>query len=283
MTHIRIRQIEEKVMRGVMLVATLIVLGAVISILGTILIRGCKALSWDMVSKFPGKEWNTAPDGGFLNAILGSLYVVIPAAVIGACISIPVVFYITMYKRRRTGVSYIIRLAFDVLYGIPPIVYGAFAFLVMVGVGMRASVLGGIMVTVLLIVPMMIRSGDEIAKTVPDEMVDAVYSLGATKWETVWVVLKHILPGMLTAFLLAVGRAIGDAAAVMFTARFSDQPAHSLSDPTATLPLAVFNWIIMPDPFPGRAYAAALVLTILVLTLSIASRVITRRITRLNK
>ena len=283
MNHIRKRQIEEKLMRGLMLAATLIVLGAVVSILGTILIRGSKALSWDMVSRFPGKEWNTAPDGGFLNAILGSLYVVVPAAVIGACISIPVVFYITMYKRRSTGVSYIIRLAFDVLYGIPPIVYGAFAFLVMVGVGMRASVLGGIMVTVLLIVPMMIRSGDEIAKTVPDEMVDAVYSLGATKWETVWVVLKHILPGMLTAFLLAVGRAIGDAAAVMFTAGFSDQPARLLSDPTATLPLAVFNWIGMPDPFPGRAYAAALVLTILVLVLSIVSRVITRRITRLNK
>ena len=92
-------------MRGVMLAATLIVLGAVVSILGTILIRGSKALSWDMVSKFPGKEWNTAPDGGFLNAILGSLYVVVPAAVIGACISIPIVFYITMYKRRSTGVS----------------------------------------------------------------------------------------------------------------------------------------------------------------------------------
>ena len=186
MNHIRKIQIEEKVMRGVMLAATLIVLGAVVSILATILIRGSKALSWDMVSRFPGKEWNTAPDGGFLNAILGSLYVVVPAAVIGACISIPVVFYITMYKRRSTGVSYIIRLAFDVLYGIPPIVYGAFAFLVMVGVGMRASVLGGIMVTVLLIVPMMIRSGDEIAKTVPDEMVDAIYSLGATKWDWQW-------------------------------------------------------------------------------------------------
>ena len=155
--------------------------------------------------------------------------------------------------------------------------------MVMVWVGMRASTLGGILVTTLLIIPIMVRSGDEIAKTVPDEMVDAAYSLGATKWETLKVLLRQVLPGMVTAFLLAIGKAIGDAAAVMFTAGFSDRVASSLSDPTATLPLAVFNWITMPDPFPDRAYAAALVLTVIVLLLSLGSRHITRRLTRHNR
>ena len=163
------------------------------------------------------------------------------------------------------------------------IVYGAFAFMVMVWVGIRASTLGGILVTTLLIIPIMVRSGDEIAKTVPDEMVDAAYSLGATKWETLKVLLRQVLPGMVTAFLLAIGKAIGDAAAVMFTAGFSDRMAGSLSDPTATLPLAIFNWITMPDPFPNRAYAAALVLTVIVLLLSLGSRRITRRLTRHNR
>lgn len=269
-------------MRALMILATLLVLLFVASIIWTIFSKGLKSLSWDLVTKAPGKDWNTAEDGGFLNAILGSLMIVLPAAIIGACVSIPVVFYMTMYKRRTSHLSYIARLAYDILYGIPSIVYGAFAFTIMVMVGMRASVLGGILVTTLLIIPIMIRSGDEIAKTVPDEMVEAAYSLGATKWETLKVVLKQILPGMVTAFLLAVGKAIGDAASVMFTAGFSDQVAHSLSDPSATLPLAIFNWITMPDPFPDRAYAAALVLTIIVLLLSLTSRIITRRITKNN-
>ncbi|MBR1577321.1 MAG: phosphate ABC transporter permease PstA [Bacteroidales bacterium] len=277
------KHIEEAVMHVLMVLAALVVVGVVLSIVWTVFSHGIKALSWEMVSRVPGKDWNTEDDGGFLNAILGSLWVVLPAAVAGACISIPVVFYMTLYKRRSDKFSYIARLAYDILYGIPSIVYGAFAFMVMVWVGMRASTLGGILVTTLLIIPIMVRSGDEIAKTVPDEMVDAAYSLGATKWETLKVLLRQVLPGMVTAFLLAIGKAIGDAAAVMFTAGFSDRMAGSLSDPTATLPLAIFNWITMPDPFPDRAYAAALVLTVIVLLLSLGSRRITRRLTRHNR
>ena len=218
----------------------------------------------------------------FLNAILGSLMVVAPATVLAMFISVPVVFYMNLYRRRSNWLSYLARLVYDVLYGIPSIVYGAFAFMVMVMVGMRASVLGGIIVSTLLIIPMFIRSGDEISKSVPDDMIDAAYSLGATKLETLRVVLKQVLPGMATATLLAVGKAIGDAAAVMFTAGFSDSVADSLSSPTATLPLAIFNWITMPDPFPGRAYAAALVLTVLVLILSLGGRWITNHFTKNN-
>ena len=277
------KHIEEAVMHVLMVLAALVVVGVVLSIVWTVFSHGIEALSWEMVSRVPGKDWNTEDDGGFLNAILGSLWVVLPAAVVGACISIPVVFYMTMYKRRSDKLSYIARLAYDILYGIPSIVYGAFAFMVMVWVGIRASTLGGILVTTLLIIPIMVRSGDEIAKTVPDEMMDAAYSIGATKWETLKILLRQVLPGMVTAFLLAIGKAIGDAAAVMFTAGFSDRMAGSLSDPTATLPLAIFNWITMPDPFPDRAYAAALVLTVIVLLLSLGSRRITRRLTRHNR
>lgn len=278
----RKKHTHEKVMKVIMLTCVSLVLIAVVSIILTILIKGIGGLSWDMITKAPGKNWNTADDGGFLNAIIGSFWIVIPSAIIGALISIPVVFYITMYRKRSSTFSYIARLCYDVLYGIPSIVYGAFAFMIMVLVGMRASVLGGIIVTTMLIVPIMIRSGDEIARNVPDDLVDAAYSLGATKWETLKVVLRLVLPGMMTAFLLAVGKAIGDAAAVMFTAGFSDNIAASLASPTATLPLAIFNWVAMPDPFPQRAYAAALVLTIIVLLLSLGSRWFTGRFKKRN-
>lgn len=274
--------IEEKVVKVLMWVSVSLVILVVASIICTIFVKGFGSLSLDMVTKVPGRNWNTTDDGGFINAIWGSVIVVAPATLIAMVVSIPVVFYMNLYRRRSNWLSYVARLAYDVLYGIPSIVYGAFAFMIMVMVGMRASVLGGIIVSTLLIIPMFIRNGDEISKSVPDDMIDAAYSLGATKWETLKVVVRQVLPGMATATLLAVGKAIGDAAAVMFTAGFSDSMASSLSSPTATLPLAIFNWVTMPDPFPGRAYAAALVLTVIVLILSLGGRWITNHFTKNN-
>lgn len=274
--------IEEKVVKALMWVSVSLVILVVASIICTIFVKGFGSLSLDMVTKVPGRNWNTTDDGGFINAIWGSVIVVAPATLIAMVVSVPVVFYMNLYRRRSNWLSYVARLAYDVLYGIPSIVYGAFAFMIMVMVGMRASVLGGIIVSTLLIIPMFIRNGDEISKSVPDDMIDAAYSLGATKWETLKVVVRQVLPGMATATLLAVGKAIGDAAAVMFTAGFSDSMATSLSSPTATLPLAIFNWVTMPDPFPGRAYAAALVLTVIVLILSLGGRWITNHFTKNN-
>ena len=274
--------IEEKVVKALMWVSVSLVILVVASIICTIFVKGFGSLSLDMVTKVPGRNWNTTDDGGFINAIWGSVIVVAPATLIALVVSIPVVFYMNLYRRRSNWLSYVARLAYDVLYGSPSFVYGAFAFMIMVMVGMRASVLGGIIVSTLLIIPMFIRNGDEISKSVPDDMIDAAYSLGATKWETLKVVVRQVLPGMATATLLAVGKAIGDAAAVMFTAGFSDSMATSLSSPTATLPLAIFNWVTMPDPFPGRAYAAALVLTVIVLILSLGGRWITNHFTKNN-
>ena len=274
--------IEEKVVKALMWMSVSLVILVVASIICTIFVKGFGSLSLDMVTKVPGRNWNTTDDGGFINAIWGSVIVVAPATLIAMVVSIPVVFYMNLYRRRSNWLSYVARLAYDVLYGIPSIVYGAFAFMIMVMVGMRASVLGGIIVSTLLIIPMFIRNGDEISKSVPDDMIDAAYSVGATKWETLKVVVRQVLPGMATTTLLAVGKAIGDTAAVMFTAGFSDSMASSLSSPTATLPLAIFNWVTMPDPFPGRAYAAALVLTVIVLILSLGGRWITNHFTKNN-
>lgn len=269
-------------MKGVMLLCVSIVLIFVLTIVWTIFKKGISSISWEMISQLPGSNFNTENDGGFLNAIVGSLMIVIPSCIIAIIISIPVVFYITLYRKRNDKLSYIARLSYDVLYGIPSIVYGAFAFAIMVLVGMRASLLGGIIVTVMLMIPMLTRAGDEIAKSVPTEIQEATFSLGATKWETLKVILRQALPGMITATLLALGRAIGDAASVMFTAGFSEAIPKTLSQPTATLPLAIFNWLTMPEPFPSRAYAAALVLTVIVLILSIGGRLVSHYFSKHN-
>ena len=271
------KHIEEIIFRGLMWLSLGIVAVSVASVLWSIFSKGLPVLTWEMVSELPGAGFYIGKEGGFLNAIAGSVYIVLGATMIGLAISIPVVFYLNVFLRKGSRFAYIARLAFDVLFGIPSIVYGAFAFSIMVMMGMRASLLGGIIVETLLIVPILIRSMDEVARTIPKDLLEAAYSLGATKIETIGIVVRQIAPAIATATLLSVGRAMGDAAGVMFTAGFTDYIPESLGDKAATLPLAVFFQLSVPQAdVQNRAYAAAVVLTIIVLALSVTGRLIMR-------
>ena len=273
--------LEEKIAKTLMVAATLLVFAFVVNILYTIFHRGLPALNWDMISKIPEGGYYNGGGGGILNAIVGSLYIVLGSAVLGLLISIPVVFYLNVYLSKTSKLAYIARLAFDVMFGIPSIVYGAFAFTIMVYLGMRTSLGGGILVITLLIIPIFIRSMDEVARQLPKDLLDATYALGATKLETIKVVLRQIAPGIATATLLSVGRAIGDAAGVMFTAGFTDSIPTSLSQPAATLPLSVFFQLSSPSAdVQDRAYASALVLTFIVLIISIIGRFITNHFSK---
>jgi phosphate transport system permease protein len=166
-----------------------------------------------------------------------------------------------------------LRFTFDILFGIPSIVYGAFGFMVMIYFGIQASLLGGILAVSLLIIPIMVRSIDEVAAFVPRELIEAPQSLGATRFETLGVIVRQLTPGITTAILLAIGRGIGDAATVLFTAGFTDSIPTSLGQPAATLPLAIFFQLGSPiEEVQNRAYAAALILTIIILILSLSAR-----------
>ena len=272
-----INKLEEKSVKLLMYAATLLVFAFVGSILYTILQKGFPALSWEMVSQIPQGGYFNGGGGGVLNAMVGSLYIVLGSSILGLIISVPIVFYLNVYLTAKSKLAYAARLAFDILFGIPSIVYGAFAFSIMIYFGMRTSLGGGILVITLLIVPIFIRSMDEVAKQMPKELLDASLSLGATKLETIGIVLRQLAPGIATATLLSIGRAIGDAAGVMFTAGFTDSIPTSLSQPAATLPLSVFFQLSSPSAdVQNRAYASALILTIIVLIISISGRIITR-------
>lgn len=272
----KFRFIEEKIVNFLMILATLIVFGFFASIIWTIAKTGFPSLSWQMISQLPGGGFYLGRDGGILNAIVGSLMIVFSSALLGLIISIPIVFYINVYLKKGSKLATITRLSFDILYGIPSIVYGAFAFMIMIMLGLKTSLLSAIIVITLLIIPIFVRSMDEVTRSVSKDLLNASYSLGATKLETCKVVVRQIAPGIATATLLSIGRAIGDAAAIMFTAGFTDSIPESLDQPVATLPLSVFFQLSSPIPeVRERAYAAALLLTIIVLTLSIVGRLIT--------
>jgi phosphate transport system permease protein len=272
------RKFEELFFRGLMLLATIIISGSLFLIVGTIFYKGAPYMNLDMITKTPGGGFYIGKAGGILNAIIGSLYIAGGATVLGLVISIPVAIFINMYIGGKTLLANTLRMAYDVLFGIPSIVYGAFGFLIMVYFGLRASLLGGIIAVTLLVIPILVRTLDEVIRTVPSELGDATFSLGATRWETAKVILRQIRPGIFTAILLSFGRAIGDVASVLFTAGFSDNIPTSLHEPAASLPLAIFFQLSSPIPeVQGRGYASALVLTIIVLIITILSELCIRK------
>jgi len=163
---------------------------------------------------------------------------------------------------------------------VPSIVYGAFGLVVMLALGLRASLGAGILTVALLELPIMARAIDEVMRTVPRELKDASASLGATRFETALKVLvRQSAPGILTGVLLAFGRGIGDAASVLFTAGFTDHVPSSLTQPAATLPLAIFFQLGTPVPeVRERAFASAAVLTLIILAVSLAARALSRKL-----
>lgn len=281
----RRRKAQEVVFRALMGLSLFLVFGCLVLIVATIVWKGLPALKLSMIFQAPRGGYYLGREGGILNAILGSLTLAGGATLLALLLSLPIVLYLNVYAGRRSRTAGFVRFAFDVLWGVPSIVYGAFGFLFMVFVGLRTSLLAGMITVALLELPIMSRAMDEVMRLVPRDLTDAAYSLGATRLETALkVVVRQTLPGILTAVLIAFGRGIGDAASVLFTAGFTDRVPSKLSalfEPVATLPLAIF--FQLGTPFPEvreRAYASAAVLTILILAISLVSRAVVRRYSR---
>ncbi|MDD3826485.1 MAG: phosphate ABC transporter permease PstA [Anaerolineae bacterium] len=274
-------RLEETLMKVLMLASAAIVLGSLLLILGTVIWRGLPSLNLAMLTQTPKGGYYLGKEGGILNAIVGSLYLALGGTLLAMVGSLPIAIYLQLYAARSRRAE-LTRLALDVLWGVPSIVYGAFGFILMLWLGVRASLLGGIIALALLELPIMARGMDEAIAMVPAALKEASYALGATRFETALkVIVRQTGPALLTAVLLAFGRAIGDAASVLFTAGYTDRLPTSLMDPVASLPLAVF--FQLGTPFPAvqdRAYASALVLTLIVLALSLASRRFARRLTK---
>lgn len=279
------RHVSEAIAKFFMLLSFLLVAASLISILWTIFSKGLPALSWEMVSQTPKGGYYLGKEGGILNAIVGSLLLAGGGTLIALLISLPIALFLETYVMRTRWARYV-RLTMDILWGIPSIVYGAFGFTLMLSLGMRASLLGGIIVLALLEIPIMTRAMDEVIRLVPEELGHASLALGASKLETALkVTIRQMMPGIITATLLAFGRGIGDAASVLFTAGYTDRIPTSLSSPTASLPLAIYFQLGTPYPeVQQRAYASALILTLIVLAVSLGSRFLSARLSKyINK
>lgn len=280
MNTLRRRKLEEGLFKVLMLSSLGAVMGSLLLILTTVVWRGLPAMSLAMLTQTPQGGYYLGKEGGILNAILGSLCLAGGGTLLALAVGLPVALYLQLYAARARHAEWV-RLALDILWGVPSIVYGVFGFAVMLWLGMRASLLGGMIVLALLELPILVRAMDETIGMVPLALKEASYALGASRLETALrVVIRQSAPGLLTALLLAFGRGIGDAASVLFTAGYTDRLPSSLLAPVASLPLAVFFQLATPFPaVQERAYASALVLTVIVLALSLISRRLARRLT----
>ncbi len=275
------RKLEEQIFNALMLASTLIVVGSLLAVIGVVIVKGAPALSLSMITQTSSGGFYLGGAGGILNAIVGSLYLISASISLAFVIGLPVALYLNEYAARSKSADFV-RLCLDVLYGVPSIVYGAFAFTLMLILGARASLLWGIITITLLVIPIMIRGIDEIIKTVPAKLREASYSLGATKLQTAFnVIIRQILPGIVATVLLALGRGIGDAASVLLTAGYSDSIPTSLNSPVATLPLAIFFQLSTPYPeAQERAYASAIILLGIIVMLSLSARFCTGRFSK---
>jgi phosphate transport system permease protein len=269
------RKLEENIFKGLMIVSLLLVFAALAGIILVVAVKGLSSLNLSMIIETPKGGYYLGKEGGIANAIVGSLYLMAGATISAFIISLPAALALQKEYLSRRFADFT-RLILDILWGTPSIVYGAFGFVIMVFLGMRASLLGGIVVLTLLIIPIMIRAMDEAIRLVPFELKEMAYALGTTRAETTLaVVLKQSLPGIFTAVILAFGRGIGDAASVLFTAGYTDEIPTSLLDPVASLPLAVFFQIGTPVPeVQARAYAAALILLFIVMLINVIARIL---------
>ncbi len=273
------RKIEQSFFTYLSAAVTLVIVLVLAYILFVIIKKGYSSLSWEILSQEPKGGFYFGREGGILNAITGSFYLAVGATIIAFIVSLPVALFMNVYLVRFQKLLVGIRFFLDVLWGIPSIVYGTFGFIILLFFGLKNSLGAGMITVAALISPIMIRAMDEVLKTIPIGLQEAAYSLGSNKTETAYkVFFRQALPGFATAILLAFGRGIGDAASVLFTAGYTDHIPRNLSDPTATLPLAIFFQLSSPiEAVQNRAFAAAIILTFIVLCISITSRLLYKR------
>ena len=251
------------------------------SVLVMLIIRGSQRLSWELFTELPPTAFDTG--GGFGNAILGTVVMV----GIGMLVSVPIGILCAVFLAEfspDSKVSRIARFCIKTLTGLPSILAGVFAYAAVVLVtGTYSAPAGGIALA-LLMIPTVILTAEEAMKMVPRIMKDAAHGMGCTHSQVVWkVVMPTAMPGIITGVMLAVARAAGETAPLLFTALFSEywlfQGGNvSLMKPTASLAVLIYNFSGMPyENQIELAWAASLVLVFMVLILNLVSKAIAQR------
>ena len=273
------RRITDRVMRSLMLVLTIVAIVPLILILYYLIKEGIGAWNADFFTTDPTGRFLGDP-GGIKSAIWGTILMVALASLIAIPIGVGVALYLVEFGKEGTFAK-IVRYFVDVMTGVPSVVFGLFIYIVLVvtKVGGTFAAWKGSVALSLLMLPVVVRSSEVVLNLVPDSLREGALALGAPRWRVTFrVVLPSALPGLVTGSLLAVARAAGETAPLLFTAAFVFGTQFDLSQRMNSLPLQIFNDVSQAqDRLVQRAWGAALTLVVLVLILSLVARLVQRR------
>jgi phosphate transport system permease protein len=273
------RRATDRAMRGLALFLTLVAILPLVLILYYLIKEGIGAWSADFFTTDPTGRFLGDP-GGIKSAIWGTIMMVALASLMAIPVGIGVALYLVEYGKQGRFAN-LVRYFVDVMTGVPSVVFGLFVYIVLVASGIGGGFAGweGSAALGLLMLPIVIRSAEVVLLLVPDSLREAALALGAPRWKVVLrVVLPSALSGLVTGSLLAVARAAGETAPLLFTAAFVFGTQFDLSQRMNSLPLQIFNDVSQAqDRLVQRAWGAALTLVCLVLILSLLARLVQRR------
>lgn len=275
----RVRLLWRKSLNGVMLtltgVAAFSVVAVLFMILGYLLWNGGSSLNLNFFIKLPTPVGESG--GGMANAIVGSLKLLFLAAIMGLPVGLMAGVYLAEFGGKTF--SFVIRYTTDLLNGVPSIVIGIFAYSLAVLPVKHFSTLAGGVALGIMVIPITVRSTEEFLRSVPNNMREASMALGANKWRTIArVILPAASGGILTGMLLALARVAGETAPLLFTAFGNRYWSPGWGQPTSSLPVMIYTYAIAPyDDWHRQAWAAGLVLLMLVLLANLGTRLLLNR------
>ena len=270
----RLRQFKNVMMQCLAFVCAVVVLAPLLLVVYYLLKEGLTSMNLDFFTRLPKPVGETG--GGMGNAIAGTFILLVQAAIIGVPVGVLGGVYLSEYGSFK--LNWWIRFAADILNGVPSITWGIVVYALLVVPMHGFSALAGGAVLGMMMIPLVMRTTEEVLQLIPAGYREAALALGISKWRTiVQIVLRTATKGIVTGVLLALARVAGETAPLLFTAFGNRFWTHRLTEPIAALPLQIFTYAISPyDDWRRQAWAGALVLLFLVLALSTSVRFITR-------
>jgi phosphate transport system permease protein len=274
------RRRTDVTMRGLVAIGTLIALVPLVLVVYYLLKRGLGALSGEFFTSDPTGNF-LGDQGGVRSAIIGTILIVAFASVIAIPLGIGVALYLVEFGKKSVFAQ-TVRYFVDVMTGVPSIVFGLFIYIVLVISGFGGQSFTGYkgsLALALLMLPVVARSAEVVLLLVPDSLREAALALGAARWKVTFrVVLPTALPGLITGSMLAIARATGETAPLLFTAAAVNGLSFNLNDRMNSLPVQIFTDVAQPnDALVQRAWGAALTLVALVFLLTLIARLAQRR------
>lgn len=268
------RRATDRIMKTLFLLSVFLVILPLFLIFFDLLWKGAKELKWSLLTDLPRPVGE--PGGGIANGVLGTLTLAGLAMAGGIPLAVLSGIYLAEYGK---GVlASLVRFAVDLLAGVPSIIMGIFGYVLWVLPMKRFSAWAGASALAMIFIPIVVRTTEEMLKTVPVSVREAALALGIERWKTtLFITVRTASAGIITGILLAMARILGETAPLLFTALGNQFWQTGLDQPIAAVPLQVFSYAISPyDDWHDKAWAGAVVLILMVLVLSIGARVLTR-------